>query len=66
MLVRPLPKWAMQRYASLWATFSNKEFSYEDAARSLKSKDAKLVSVILSYLKKYGWLAIRLNLNAHE
>lgn len=61
MLVKPLPKWAMQRYAKLWNRFKHKEFTYEEASNILKEKDSNLVSVILSYLRKYGWLTIKLH-----
>jgi len=61
MVVSPLPKWAMKRYARLWGKFRSREFTYEEASKVLKEKDPNLVSVILSYLRKYGWLAIKLH-----
>jgi len=59
--VRPLPKWAMQRYAKLWNEFDSREFNYEQASELLRENDAKLLSVLLSYLRKYGWLDIKLH-----
>jgi len=61
MTVKPLPRWAMQRYAKLWDRFKSKEFEYEEASDVLKEKDPNLVSVVLSYLRKYGWLTIKLH-----
>ena len=58
--VNPLPKWAMHRYAQLWRKFGSKEFTYEQASKVLGESD-NLVSVTLSYLKKYNWLAIKLH-----
>ena len=60
MKVKPLPKWAMQRYAQLWKKLGPKEFTYEQASKVLGESD-NLVSVTLSYLKKYGWLVIKLH-----
>jgi len=61
MLVKPLPSWTMQRYAKLWSSFKSKEFTHEQASKILKEKDPNLVSVILSYLRKYGWLSTKLH-----
>jgi hypothetical protein len=56
MLVRPLPNWAMQRYARLWDVFGKKKFSYVEALKILK--EASFLSVALSYMRKYGWMTI--------
>jgi hypothetical protein len=61
MVVKALPKWAMERYAKLWNKFKDKEFEYEDVVKTLKEKNEKIISVFLSYLKKYGWLTIKLH-----
>jgi len=58
MIVKPLPKWAMQRYSKLWVSFKSKEFTYDEASKILKEKDENLVRVVLSYLRKYGWLEV--------
>lgn len=55
----PLPKWIMQRYSKLWNKFKNKEFDYDQASKAL-NKD-KMMSVILSDLKKAGWVEIKLH-----
>ena len=59
MVVKPIPKWAMYRYAKLWDSFKDTEFLYEDASTVLGERSSNLVSVILSYLRKSGWLSIK-------
>jgi len=58
---KPLPKWLMLRYATLWRTFSKNEFTHDDAAYTLQEDRGQLVSVIISGLKKAGWLMMRLD-----
>jgi len=58
-MVEPLPKWIMKAYSKLWTKFKNKEFNHEDASKTLN--DDKMVSIILSGLKKAGWLEVRLD-----
>ena len=60
MSTRPLPKWAMLHYAKLWRKFKDREFTFEQASKTLKL-DENLISVTLSYFKKFGWLAIYLH-----
>lgn len=52
----------MQRYAILWSKLKSKKFSYESAKKILKDKNTVL-SVVLSELKKAGWLSVDLNPN---
>jgi len=59
-MAKPLPKWLMRRYSLLWVKFKSKEFSHEQATKAL-SDDERIVSVILSVLKKAGWLERRLD-----
>lgn len=59
-MANPLPKWLMRRYAVLWAKLKDKKFSYEKAQKILKDKNTVL-SVVLSELKKAGWLSVDLN-----
>lgn len=60
-MVKPIPKWAMLRYAKLWNKFKIQEFNYEDASNILKEKNGNLVSVVLSQIRKSGWLVIKLH-----
>jgi len=56
-----LPKWLTHRYALLWKAKTDGEFDYEEAREILKEKDDKTLSVILSELRKHGWLKVRLH-----
>jgi len=56
-----LPKWVMQRYSLLWKAFKTKEFEYDEASKVLKEKEERLVSVVLSELKKHGWLTLKIH-----
>ncbi|MFC1742154.1 MarR family transcriptional regulator [Nanoarchaeota archaeon] len=56
-IVRPLPKWIMQKYAVLWKQFSESSFEHSEALGVLKEN----TSVIISYLKKHGWVEVALH-----
>lgn len=60
-MTKPLPKWVMRHYATLWNKFKNKEFNYEQACKTIKEKDKRILSVILSELKRNDWLKIKLD-----
>jgi len=60
-MTKPLPKWVTYRYSILWKRFNKKEFNYDQAVKNLKEKNLSLVSVILSELKKHGWLNLQLD-----
>ena len=57
-MTQPLPKWVIQRYSRLWVSFGINEFQHKDALCTLNND--KMTSVILSNLKKAGWLDVRL------
>lgn len=57
----PLPKWIMQRYSLLWKAFKTKEFEYDEASKVLKEKEERLVSVVLSELKRHDWLTLKIH-----
>jgi hypothetical protein len=59
-MIEPLPKWLMQRYSLLWVKFKDKEFNHEQATQTLPD-DERMVSVILSEMRKAGWLEMRLD-----
>ncbi|HIE41044.1 MAG TPA: hypothetical protein EYP80_00090 [Candidatus Aenigmarchaeota archaeon] len=50
-------KWVTRAYSKLWVKFKNKEFNHDEASKTLK--EDKMVSVILSEMKKAGWLEIK-------
>jgi hypothetical protein len=60
MSTKPLPKWIMYRYAKLWNSFKSDEFTFEQANKILKI-DKKVLSVLLSDLKKSGWIEVSLS-----
>ncbi|MBU1201771.1 MAG: SAM-dependent DNA methyltransferase, partial [Nanoarchaeota archaeon] len=60
-MTKPLPKWIMQRYSTLWNKFKDKEFSHTDAFKTL-NKD-KMISIALSELRQFGWLEMKLDPN---
>jgi len=59
-MVEPLPKWLMQRYSLLWVKFRDKKFNHEQTTKTLPD-DERMVSVILSEMRKAGWLEMRLD-----
>ena len=54
------PAWLVKRYMKLWDKFKDKDFSFEDAKKTLK-EDNNFLSVILSEMKKEGWLTLELD-----
>jgi len=58
-MVENIPTWLMKRYAKMWKKFQTKPFNYEDVLSLLKEKEA--ISVILSELRKAGWIEAKLN-----
>ena len=56
-MTKPLPKWIMRKYAQLWKKFRDTEFEHSETEEILEEN----ASVIISFLKKNGWLSIRLN-----
>jgi type I restriction enzyme M protein len=50
----------MQCYSLLWVKFKDKEFNYEQATQTLPNNE-RMISVILSEMRKTGWLEVRLN-----
>ncbi|RLF57532.1 MAG: hypothetical protein DRN27_07600 [Thermoplasmata archaeon] len=58
---KPLPKWLMERYSILWKRFNEKEFDHDESVQILKEEKERLVSVVLSELKKHGWLTVKLH-----
>jgi type I restriction enzyme M protein len=50
----------VQHYSLLHVTFKDKEFTHEQAAKTLVI-DKRIISVILSEIRKAGWLKIKLD-----
>ncbi|HBE44368.1 MAG TPA: restriction endonuclease subunit M [Deltaproteobacteria bacterium] len=56
-----LPKWIEKRYRTLWESFQGRAFRFENAVNTLKEKihdSEEQVNVILSELRKEGWLNV--------
>lgn len=57
-----LEKWLERRYEILWDSFQKRTFTRSEAASVLKEKlkdDQKSVNVVLSELRKAGWLSTK-------
>ena len=59
-MTRPLPKWEMEVYSILWNKYDSKDFSHNNACTLLKQKKG-VVSVLLSDMKKAGWIEVKLD-----
>ena len=55
------PAWLVKRYMKLWNKFKDKTFSFDEAKKTL-GEDNKFLSVVLSEMKKEGWLSLELDL----
>jgi type I restriction enzyme M protein len=53
-----IEKWLERRYSTLWRTFEKKPFTRLEAANALKD-DEKSINVVLSELRKTGWLEVQ-------
>jgi type I restriction enzyme M protein len=60
-VTKSLPKWLENRYAVLWRKFRKDPFTFEQAEKILGEKDPKTLSVVLSDLRKFGWLTAKLD-----
>ena len=58
-MIKHLPEWIMKRYAKLWKKFKEKEFTKEQAEKTLGKDTA--VAVALSELRKSGWLEMKMS-----
>ena len=50
----------MKHYSKLWSKFKDKQFTHQQAEDLLKITNT---SIVLSRLKKYGWLELTLDPN---
>jgi hypothetical protein len=56
----PLPKWMMRKYALLWQTFKENEFTLKESEEQIK-EDKKILLVLFSRLRRLGWLYVKFN-----
>jgi DNA-binding HxlR family transcriptional regulator len=55
-MLRYLPKWIMRRAKVLWGSFKSRQFSFSEAEKALEGDDSRMIAVVLSELKRAGWL----------
>lgn len=55
--VSPVPKWLQVRFGQLWDKFGHKAFSLCEATDTVH-ESKEVVAVILSRLRKSGWLIV--------
>lgn len=60
-MAETIPNWLLQRYAMLFRKYKDKEFTFQEAMKTLKEDDKVYASMVLSELRKSGWIVIRLN-----
>ncbi len=60
IMVNPLPKWLFKRYCLLWVKLKDREFTHNQAVKILPD-NKQMVSLILSEIRKAGWLEMRLD-----
>lgn len=56
-----IPEWLKKRHKILWDSFQGTSFRFEEASKVLSTKihdDEKQINVILSELRKKGWLKV--------
>ena len=58
IMTNPIAKWLQERYALLLRELKDQEFNFDIARKVLKKDQPKIVSIILSELKKAGWVDI--------
>ena len=65
-----LPKWLMLRYLILWKAYGSGKFDFDSAFYSLGpgsiQDNKKLVGLVLSELRKAGWVSVDFNTNDHR
>ena len=60
-MAKTIPNWLLQRYAVLFRKYRNKEFTFKEAMKVIKEEDKVYASMVLSELRKAGWLEIKIN-----
>lgn len=60
-MAETIPNWLLQRYAILFRKYRDKEFTFKEAMKSIKEQDKVYASMVLSELRKAGWIEIKIN-----
>lgn len=53
-----IPKWILRRLITLWRSYHDKDFTFEEAQNALDD-DSRIVALVLSQLKNSGWVESR-------
>ena len=51
----------MKKYALLWRTFQEREFSYMDVSELFKGENINVIRTMISQLRRNGWLTVALD-----
>ena len=60
-MTETIPNWLQQRYALLYKNYKDKEFTFQEAMKTIKEDDKVYMGMILSELRKAGWLKVEIN-----
>ena len=60
-MAETIPNWVLQRYAVLFRKYKDKEFTFKEAMKTIKEDDKVYASMVLSELRKAGWLQIKIS-----
>ena len=60
-MAEPVPRWLMDRYSLLYQKYKDKSFTFQDAMKTIKENDKVYMSMVLSELRKSGWLEIKID-----
>jgi len=60
-MTETIANWLLQRYAVLFRKYKDKEFTFKEAMKVIKEEDKVYASMVLSELRKAGWLEIKIN-----
>ena len=55
-MLQYLPKWILRRAKILWGSFGSRKFTFAETEKALDGDDSRMVAVVLSQLKRSGWL----------
>ena len=58
---KELPNWIEKRYAMLWKGIADKQFDFDEAQKLLSSDKKAIVSIVLSEMRRAGWLTVETN-----
>jgi len=59
-MAEPIPRWLMEKYTLLLKKFKENEFTFDEAMKTLNG-DKVYISIVLSRLRKAGWLERKMN-----